>query len=586
MDLRQFENVMKSFFNKAGVTLLKKGVDYDDINNISSYILLDTKRNSYYLTEINVNNPENIEDLEVKALLDDFSSNNGIGNLESNAILSLGKALSNYDSSFSLKDADLNNLIKKSALIITEDNVDNVKSYLDKNFVKYQAAPLKGAFVVLFIDKAPSLKLSEIFKSVENSLINESTEKSPTISFDDIMKHVEPVDDSEHTAETGQSISFDDIMKHVEPVETSELEIKKEEKGEKAPTISFDDIMKDIEPVEESKINSNASMDNEDKLLNELDLSFMQKKAEDIPEANSKEEELLYSNVINEQVAKATNTPVPAPAPKERDAKEVPQDILDSVAAEDVVDVKETHKKEEKAKKEKKVKEKRSSNRGFKGSISLIFQHFVSIIFFTPAYIVKRITKNILPPFVVYWIFAITVFFGLYDVILSLFSPILYFNSDSNIQEMSSIINSIFSKKEIVINNDTHNLFLSSLGFFSGLSELVNILTSTVVIKYIMVIGAVLMIFPVFRKLGSRITVSALLLFFTMPLLIYIDKIFINKLFSSLSINQISQLSFFSFFGLILILLIFIAIIFWFSKYIYTDKLKENEVLPWVINVH
>ncbi len=547
MDLRQFENVMKSFFNKAGVTLLKKGVDYDDVNNISSYILLDTKRNSYYLAEINVNNPENIEDLEVQALLDDFSSNNSIGNLESKAILSLGKALSNYNSSFSLKDVDLNSLIKKSALVITEDNVDQVKSYLDKNFVKYQAAPLKGAFVVLFIDKTPSLKLSEIFQSVENSLINESTEKSPTISFDDIMKDVEPVDDSEHTATEGQSISFDDIMK-------------------------------DVEPVAESEINSNTSMDDEDKLLNELDLSFMQKKAEDIPEANSKEEELLYSNVINEQVAKATNTPVPAPAPKPRDAKEVPQDILDSVASEDIVDVPEKPKKEVK---EKKVKEKSSNSIGFKGTISIIFQHIVSIIFFAPAYIVKRLTRKILPPFVVYWIFAITVLFGLYEVVLSLFSPILYFNSGSNIQEMTSIINSISTQEEIVVNNDTYNLFLSSLGFFTGLSILINIITSTPLIKYIMVVGAVLMIFPISRKLGARITVSSVLFYITLPLLIGIDKYFISKLYASSMVgSNINQVGLLSFFGLIIILFFYVSIVIWFSKYIYTDKLKENEVLP------
>ena len=48
MQQQEFEKSISKFFEKAGVRLIKKGEGYDDKITFPAYLLLDTKRKSYY----------------------------------------------------------------------------------------------------------------------------------------------------------------------------------------------------------------------------------------------------------------------------------------------------------------------------------------------------------------------------------------------------------------------------------------------------------------------------------------------------------------------------------------------------------
>ena len=54
MQQQEFEKSISKFFEKAGVRLIKKGEGYDDKITFPAYLLLDTKRKSYYFAETDI----------------------------------------------------------------------------------------------------------------------------------------------------------------------------------------------------------------------------------------------------------------------------------------------------------------------------------------------------------------------------------------------------------------------------------------------------------------------------------------------------------------------------------------------------
>ena len=150
MQQQEFELSMAKFFEKAGVQIVKKGEGYSDDTNLPAYILLDKKRKSYYAAESDVFDNA-IEDENISKFMADAS----LSENAAHAVYTLSKAANSLDDSFSLNDGtDLSALTLKYSLVISEENSNFVKEYLENNAYKFQSVPLKGKFFLhTFVNK-------------------------------------------------------------------------------------------------------------------------------------------------------------------------------------------------------------------------------------------------------------------------------------------------------------------------------------------------------------------------------------------------------------------------------------------------
>ena len=112
MQQQEFEQSIAKFFEKAGVKVIKKGQEYDDNINAPAYILLDTKRKAYYLTETDVQ--EISKDIETAVTK--FAEDINMPVQAANAVFRIGRDISVNNNQFSINSEDLSALDCKSAL--------------------------------------------------------------------------------------------------------------------------------------------------------------------------------------------------------------------------------------------------------------------------------------------------------------------------------------------------------------------------------------------------------------------------------------------------------------------------------------
>ena len=159
MQQQDFEQSMSKFFDKAGVRIIKKGEGYEDSENMPSYILLDTKRGAYYAAETDIQ-----DNMAVTDNITTFAEDSSLTQNNAYAIYSLSKAACFMDSSFSLNTGDDISALKlKSALIISDENSSQMKTYLENNGYKFQSVPLKNQFLVIFLDESEKKQLVSIY---------------------------------------------------------------------------------------------------------------------------------------------------------------------------------------------------------------------------------------------------------------------------------------------------------------------------------------------------------------------------------------------------------------------------------------
>ena len=187
MQQQEFEQSISKFFEKAGVRLIKKGEGYEDKITFPAYLLLDTKRKSYYFTETDVQTIDNDTETSVSQL----AENTNLSKNSANALFRIGQNISKNNNQFLLENDDLSSLDCKSALIISEENSGEIKDYLSSNSYKFQTVPLKGQFLVIFFDKGMEDNLINLYqKYADNtdSLLEEND--------DDIAPVFTPKEDS------------------------------------------------------------------------------------------------------------------------------------------------------------------------------------------------------------------------------------------------------------------------------------------------------------------------------------------------------------------------------------------------------
>ena len=578
MDKKRFELTMESFFSKAGVRLMRKGSDYQAGDEAASYILLDQKRKTYYLTETDAPS-DGLEDMEISAAAAWLAEKNSLSEDVAKAVLLLGRAVgvSVSDKDFPEKDG----LSEKSALIASEENVPALKAYFSGKGISSQSAALKGAFLAMFFDKNASAQLADIYKTstkeyMESVSPQQQTE-SASISLDDLVKDIQPPEEEEtppqKTESNGNQLSFDNIIDNVPPMD------EEEEKPEDAP-------LESIGTEKDGKIT-----DDEEKSLDALDISFVQSNPE--PELSETESDLLYSKIINEQSKNITD----APAPKAKNTREIPQDILEFVG-EETPDNKEketemsTAEKKEPIKIEKKSPAKEPVTEKDAETVRESFAakaaaNLSGFIFFAPAYLIGKITRRVLPPFVVYWLAAIAVIFGAYQAVLPFLSPFIYKWFTESAAEAAASINAFIpaSRDLSPLNNAAVDMVISSVIFFHGQISAASAIENGWLLRYLMSFGALLMIFPLSRSFGARVSVFSVLFFFCAPLILGAE----SYILSSLAVwakgaenadGILSALASGVVFTVFVVPIILTAVIFLLSGHFVPQKERHKNVMP------
>ena len=574
MQQQEFEQSISKFFEKAGVRLIKKGEGYEDKITFPAYLLLDTKRKSYYFTETDVQTIDNDTETSVSQL----AENTNLSKNSANTLFRIGQNISKNNNQFLLENDDLSSLDCKSALIISEENSGEIKDYLSSNSYKFQTVPLKGQFLVIFFDKGMEDNLINLYqKYADNtdSLLEEND--------DDIAPVFTPKEDS----------SIEDI------------DLSSPKKN------NFDAEIPLVEPKTDDNTEKNETAEDkeEDELLDSIDLSDLLKPAqEDDTPKDETEAELLYGKLLNEQADKIE---VSTSGPVEKTFDEIPEGIISEEEIKDMVSDntaaaagstnaaldKKTAKlkaKEEKrqaklAKKREKEAEKytyENRNRPWLDVPGRIAANIIGIVFFLPVYILNklnRVIKDFFPFFVLYWFTAIITIFGGYQLLFSLLPRPL---NDLFLNEANNAIAMIQNYKIEVIEGQAVSeiaqtsiamMKSSAIAFYGSLKGIDVLMNNGYLLQYLLGFAAVMMIFPAFRFIGKTITIFSVLSYFLLPVVSYSQSILIQHCFNMPEINLTAAAV--NFIVYIYPLLLLFAVLY-ISSALVPDKNTRKEVLP------
>ncbi len=574
MQQQDFEQSLSKFFDKAGVRVIKKGEGYEDKDGFPSYVLLDVKRSSYYAAETDV-----VDNMEMEDNITKLAADTSLSQNNSYALYSLAKSIYSMGKDFTLTQGDDLSLLKrKAALIISEENSTSMQEYLKNNGYSIQAVPSKNNFLVMFLDENNFNKLSGLYKTYKG--IEED---------DDIAPIFEPKDDAapENINLNKSSGVFDAETPLVSPQEEDQL-----------PLLNS----KDLKPVNNNQEESKEDLE-EDEMLDNIDLNDLLKPSEDenAPKDDT-EADLLYGKFLNEQTEKIE---VSNAAPVEKNINEIPEGII---SEEDIKEIKEDadgtskakakmDKKQAKEEKKaaqlakKKAAKEAAANSGEKHSIldfpGRLFSNLIGLIFFLPVYLLKKITGRFLPPFIIYWLAAVVAVFGLYQTAfqtVSSFIPescVINFQEKGNkaIQTMQSFNVEVpkgekISPVAVTSINMVKNDAVMFYGLLHGIDALLN---KGYLLHYLLGLAALLLIIPVFRKIGKTLTIFSVLSYFLLPLAVSYQSKIIEYAFTLSEASLTASLVTFSVYVYPIIVLLILLFI---SSAFVPDEHKRSEVLP------
>ena len=581
MQQQEFEQSISKFFEKAGVRLIKKGEEYDDKTIFPAYILLDTKRKSYYFTETDVQTI----DSDTAQYVSKFAEDSNLSENSANALFRISQDISKNNNQFRLKSDDLSNLECKSALIISEENSAAVKEYLSSNLYKFQTVPLKGQFLVIFFDKGMEDNLINLYKKYTGS--------KETAIDDDITPVFTPKEDS-----SIENIDLSAPKKNNFDAETPLVEPKTDDNTNNKAALASDNAEESPEDIAE------------DELLDSIDLSDILKPAhEDDTPKDETEAELLYGKLLNEQADKIE---VSNEGPVEKTFDEIPAGIISEEEIKDMAADSENTKSDTnnsapldkkaaklKAKEEKiqaKLATKRAKeaekytyenrNRPWLDIPGRIAANIIGIVFFLPVYVLNKlnqIIKNFFPPFVLYWLTAIIAIFGGYQFLFALLPQPL---SDKFLNEANNALSIIQNYKIDIPEGQAVNdiaqtsiamIKSSAIAFYGSLKGVDVLMNNGYILQYLLGFGAAMMIFPAFRFLGKTITIFSVLSYFLLPVVTYSQSMLIQQCFNISEINLTAAAI--SFIVYIYPLLLLFAVLY-ISSALVPDKNTRKEVLP------
>ena len=584
MQQQEFELSMAKFFEKAGVQIVKKGEGYSDDTNLPAYILLDKKRKSYYAAESDVFDNA-IEDENIsKFMADAYLSENA-----SHAVYTLSKAANSLDDSFSLNDGtDLSALTLKYSLVISEENSNFVKEYLENNAYKFQSVPLKGQFLVIFIDESMKKKLSSIYSFYNQT---DGQEDDNMLSDEDIAPVFEPKDDT--------------------IVDNIDLNTKTNDFDAETPLVSpktDDESKEDID---------------EEEMLDSIDLNDLikPKEAADIPKDET-EADLLYGKFLNEQTEKieVSNT-----GPVEKSLDEIPEGLIDeedikemtsnddtnkSAKTQEKMDKKAAKQQAKEEKKQARLAKKREQeaqkytyenrNKSWLDIPGRIFANIIGILFFLPMYVLNKLLGRFLPPFVLYWLAAIVAVFGVYQMVFSLIpqpfsstfqeaanTAMQHIQSfDTEIEKMYSTDNMTVTDNKTAANESVEYdiaqtsltmMKSSAVMFYAFLKSIDVVMNKGILLQYLLGFAASMLVIPAFRFIGKTLTIFAVISYFLLPLIAYSQSRLIDYAFT---LNEVNLTAAAVTFLVYVYPVILFFVVFYISSALVPDKETRREVLP------
>ena len=596
MQQQDFEQSMSKFFDKAGVRIIKKGEGYEDSENMPSYILLDTKRGAYYAAETDIQ-----DNMAVTDNITTFAEDSSLTQNNAYAIYSLSKAACFMDSSFSLNTGDDISALKlKSALIISDENSSQMKTYLENNGYKFQSVPLKNQFLVIFLDESEKKQLVSIYNKYNT--VSESDTVVENNTDDDITPVFEPKDD-----ETPENIDLNNSNNNFD-AETP-IVVPQEDEDE-LPLITKDDLDTKEEPAPDNNVpnsEENSSEENkkeedeEEELLNNIDLNDLlkPKEAEEVPKDET-EAELLYSKFLNEQTEKIE---VSNSGPVEKSLDEIPEGLIseDDIKEMTSEDNKKDKKKialDKKAEKEKAKQEKKAAQLAKKKEQQAkkeqqefswldvpgkVVSNLIGIIFFLPAYILNKLIRRFLPPFVIYWLAAIVAVYGVYQTSFSLipqpFEQVFEESANHSINLMQTYKVELKEGEKISqIQQSSINMLQNSAIMYHGFIHGVDLaMNKGILLQYLLGFAAAILIIPAFRFIGKTLTIFAILSYFLLPVLTYSQSKMIEYAFMLSEINLTASTV--TFLVYIYPVIMFFAVLV-LSATLVPDTKKRSEVLP------
>ena len=596
MQQQDFEQSMSKFFDKAGVRIIKKGEGYEDSENMPSYILLDTKRGAYYAAETDIQ-----DNMAVTDNITTFAEDSSLTQNNAYAIYSLSKAACFMDSSFSLNTGDDISALKlKSALVISDENSSQMKTYLENNGYKFQSVPLKNQFLVIFLDESEKKQLVSIYNKYNT--VSESDTAVENNTDDDITPVFEPKDD-----ETPENIDLNNSNNNFD-AETP-IVVPQEDEDE-LPLITKDDLETKEEPAPDNNIpnsEENSSEENkkeedeEEELLNNIDLNDLlkPKEAEEVPKDET-EAELLYSKFLNEQTEKIE---VSNSGPVEKSLDEIPEGLIseDDIKEMTSEDNKKDKKKialDKKAEKEKAKQEKKAAQLAKKKEQQAkkeqqefswldvpgkVVSNLIGIIFFLPAYILNKLIRRFLPPFVIYWLAAIVAVYGVYQTSFSLipqpFEQVFEESANHSINLMQTYKVELKEGEKISqIQQSSINMLQNSAIMYHGFIHGVDLaMNKGILLQYLLGFAAAILIIPAFRFIGKTLTIFAILSYFLLPVLTYSQSKMIEYAFMLSEINLTASTV--TFLVYIYPVIMFFAVLV-LSATLVPDTKKRSEVLP------
>lgn len=596
MQQQDFEQSMSKFFDKAGVRIIKKGEGYEDSENMPSYILLDTKRGAYYAAETDIQ-----DNMAVTDNITTFAEDSSLTQNNAYAIYSLSKAACFMDSSFSLNTGDDISALKlKSALVISDENSSQMKTYLENNGYKFQSVPLKNQFLVIFLDESEKKQLVSIYNKYNT--VSESDTVVENNTDDDITPVFEPKDD-----ETPENIDLNNSNNNFD-AETP-IVVPQEDEDE-LPLITKDDLETKEEPAPDNNVpnsEKNSSEENkkeedeEEELLNNIDLNDLlkPKEAEEVPKDET-EAELLYSKFLNEQTEKIE---VSNSGPVEKRLDEIPEGLIseDDIKEMTSEDNKKDKKKialDKKAEKEKAKQEKKAAQLAKKKEQQAkkeqqefswldvpgkVVSNLIGIIFFLPAYILNKLIRRFLPPFVIYWLAAIVAVYGVYQTSFSLipqpFEQVFEESANHSINLMQTYKVELKEGEKISqIQQSSINMLQNSAIMYHGFIHGVDLaMNKGILLQYLLGFAAAILIIPAFRFIGKTLTIFAILSYFLLPVLTYSQSKMIEYAFMLSEINLTASTV--TFLVYIYPVIMFFAVLV-LSATLVPDTKKRSEVLP------
>ena len=596
MQQQDFEQSMSKFFDKAGVRIIKKGEGYEDSENMPSYILLDTKRGAYYAAETDIQ-----DNMAVTDNITTFAEDSSLTQNNAYAIYSLSKAACFMDSSFSLNTGDDISALKlKSALVISDENSSQMKTYLENNGYKFQSVPLKNQFLVIFLDESEKKQLVSIYNKYNT--VSESDTVVENNTDDDITPVFEPKDD-----ETPENIDLNNSNNNFD-AETP-IVVPQEDEDE-LPLITKDDLDTKEEPAPDNNVpnsEENSSEENkkeedeEEELLNNIDLNDLlkPKEAEEVPKDET-EAELLYSKFLNEQTEKIE---VSNSGPVEKSLDEIPEGLIseDDIKEMTSEDNKKDKKKialDKKAEKEKAKQEKKAAQLAKKKEQQAkkeqqefswldvpgkVVSNLIGIIFFLPAYILNKLIRRFLPPFVIYWLAAIVAVYGVYQTSFSLipqpFEQVFEESANHSINLMQTYKVELKEGEKISqIQQSSINMLQNSAIMYHGFIHGVDLaMNKGILLQYLLGFAAAILIIPAFRFIGKTLTIFAILSYFLLPVLTYSQSKMIEYAFMLSEINLTASTV--TFLVYIYPVIMFFAVLV-LSATLVPDTKKRSEVLP------